>query len=556
MTVRQSLEERLDQLGRELGSRPELTAQVMESVALRPQPTSSNQIERRRWSGRRNLMGLLATAAAAVALVVWLSQPTTLYARALAALAKADHVHVEGWTTRVVRKWPLEDPQPADAEDKHTVDAWYWQQEDGTPRSYEKFGPVIQMRDGKSLKEYQEDVELLYIAEGSSNDYTEQFATLARYLQSLERPGMEKQELGRRNEEGCDVRGIRVVHGGRVEEYWFDVDSDLPVRLSRTETLSDETEAGLELRFSYSDPVPRSVANYQPPPTDNIRYGHGHENVQLAWRQHVQEIGLQMQEQPMDQPATIVPRKKRTPFAHQWILQTPDAKYWVVPLELNQHFPLTLENFVKLRVAYTGGDRAYHLWRVPRELHELELRRSDLVYEDGTSWQAWVQFALGEHGLEYVDAVEDRTVWIARHDGRELKPWQEVKPPVPYVVEGGIEKQGIVRPGVGHKLVPVTIHELFADFNMLQNHRLMADHPIIVDQTGLPKPPEWDRSRYPRGQDYRDEVVEDYYVATDSPWFVGPESRQMARQWYEKELGITFEEQKQPMTVHIVRRKE
>lgn len=556
MNVPRSIEERLDQLGRELHSCPELTARVMESVAVRHQPTPDDRVERPLRLGRRSLLGIFGVAAAAVFLAVWLSQPATLYARALAALANADRIHVAGWTTRIVRRWPLEDPQPAPPDERHAVDAWYWRQEDGTPRSYEKFGPVIQMRVGETLKEYQEDADLLYVAEGSGKDYTERFATLASYLRLLEREGMKKQDLGKRTEDGRAVRGIKTVHAGRTDEYWFDVATDLPVSFARIESHPDGTETGTELRFSYGQPVPSSVVDYQPPATHTIRYGHGHENVQLAWRRHVQEIGVQLQEQRVSQPMVILPRKKGTTFAHQWPLRTPDAEYWVVPLDLDQHFPLTLENFIKLRVAYGGGDRAYHLWRVPRELQEMEFQRSDLVYEEGTPWQDWVQFALNENGLEYVDSVEERTVWIARHDGRDLKPWQEVKPPVPYVVEGGIEKRGLVRPGVGHKLVPVTIHGLFADFNRLQNHRLTADHPIIADQTGLPEPPEWDRDRYSTEQGYRDEVLDKYFVATDSPWFAGPESRHMARQWYETEFGITFEEQTQPMTVHVVRRKE
>lgn len=556
MTDSQSIEERLDRLGRELGSHPELTSRVMEAIAPCPQPSPTRHMGRHRRLGRRNLLGFITAAAAVALFVAWPSQPTTLYARALAALAKADHVHVEGWTTHIVRNWPLEDLQPGDAEEKHAIDAWYWQQEDGTPRSYEKFGPVTRVREGKTLKEYQEDVDLMYVAEGSRKDYAERFATLASYLRLLEREGMQKQKLEERAEEGRVVRGVKVVHAGRVEEYWFDIVTDLPVRFSLTEALPDGTESGTELRFSYDEPVPPLVADYQPPATNNIRYGHGHENVQLAWRRHVQKIGAQLQERPMHQSMMILPREDDAAFAHQWELKTQDASHWVIPLDLDQHFPLTLENFIRLRVAYAGGEWAYHLWRVPQALHEMEFRRSDLVYKEGTPWQDWVQFVLSEYGLEYVDVVEERTVWIARHDGRQLTPWQDVSPPVPYLIEGGIEQKGLVRPGVGHRLTPVTLKTLFADFNLLQNDGLTADHPVIIDQTGLPQPPEWDKSRFPDGRDFHEKVVKNYLVAADSPWFVGPESRAMARQWYEEEFGITFEEQKRPMTIHVVQRND
>ena len=96
---------------------------------------------------------------------------------------------------------------------------------------------------------------------------------------------------------------------------------------------------------------------------------------------------------------------------------------------------------------------------------------------------------------------------------------------------------------------------LFHDFHWMQNNDYRADHPIIVDQTGLPRPPEWNRDQYSTFQEFKHAVDYDqYYVASDSPWFVGDESLQMARDWYQNELGVTFQEEEREVTTHVIRR--
>ena len=100
------------------------------------------------------------------------------------------------------------------------------------------------------------------------------------------------------------------------------------------------------------------------------------------------------------------------------------------------------------------------------------------------------------------------------------------------------------------------MHGLFEDFNRIQNHDYKADHPIIVDQTGLPRAPQMDRDKYKTWLEFKDAVNYDqYYVAADSPWFAREESRQMARDWYEKEFGVTMTEERRTMNIHVIRRK-
>jgi hypothetical protein len=456
---------------------------------------------------------------------------------------------------RIVRKWPLEKPTEKGAGDKVPVEGWYWH--DGkTPVSHEEFGPVVLVRNGDKLQEYQADADLLFVSDSNPKDYIERFSTMSNYLRLLKEEGTKSEDLGTRSEAGVSLRGIRIHRGGAPVDFWFDAETNLPMRYSQLKTGDDGKESGFELKFVYDQIVPDAVASFKPPKTKHVRRGTG-DDRQLVWHRHVQDVGTRISETPLDVPIAILPRQSQRVYSFQYTKLTPDGKYWVLPLGHDQYFNLTVKNFVNLRVQGAGGDRAPETWRVEEGLLEVEFPRVDLVYEIDTPWQQWVQFALNQIGLEYVDVKEDRTFWIARHDGRELKPWKAVQPPVPYVVHGGKVKRGVVRPGIGHQLSPETMHGLFEDFNRIQNKDYKADQPIIVDQTELPRAPHMDVEKYKSWQEFKDAVNYDqYYVASDSPWFARQESRQMARDWYEKEFGVTMSEEKREITIHVIRRRK
>jgi hypothetical protein len=430
---------------------------------------------------------------------------------------------------------------------------WHWTEADGTTRSYERAGPVILVRHGGDSKEYQEDADLTWIYEGGySKNRVEEFGSLGQYFAALQRPALKNEDLGIREDAGRKLRGIRHSQNNRIRELWIDEATGLPARL--TQKSSPEGEPTFELTFIADEPVPNVIATYAPPATKHVRYGGG-SRTNDAWLQHVAEIGDRLKTQPLGGRIALWPRDSVPLFANQWSLLTADGKHWIRPLDLDQHFPLSLEDFIRLRIATNEGEQRHGTWRIPKELLELEFPRADLIHVADMPWQEWVQFAIGQLGLEFVDQDETQTVWIAKHDGRPLRPWQHVNPPVPYVVEGGKEKKGVVRPGIGFALRPVTLHELFADFNgMIDSHDFAADKPRIIDETGLPAPPAFDRTKHGTPREHRDKVVSKFYVATDSPWFVGRESIEMARAWYEKEFGITFTEEKRPVTVHLIQR--
>ena len=562
MNETEKIEAGLAQLGSELGTRPELASRVIEAFRSRPKSHDESCATRRRsgWQVGGRWISTVAAAGLALAFVAWLVSPRTIYGRAAAALEKAGTVHVTGWARDVVRLWPLENPPAAvpATDARHPIETWYWTDSDEQPASFEKIGPVVRVRRGGTLREYQEDVKVLFISEGlRPKDFVARFSGVAEYLRALDEPGVARKSLGTRTEGGHSIKGWEVTRGDRSEEFWLDAKTDLPVRFTRWSGTGAAKVQVMEMLFAIDQPVPADVASYEPPETGNVRYGGKHANASLAWRQHVQEIGERLQGKPVDRRGELLPRENGRTFEPQWTLRTPDGKYWVMPIDDHFSSGMSLADFIRLRVATTTGERMHGTWRVPHELQQLNLGRHDLVYAEGTPWQDWLGTALDGFGLEFVDVVEKRTVWLARHDGRKLKPWQEVKPPVPYIVRNGREQKGLVAPGVGFKLVPVTMQELFQDFNAtIDQTDFGARFPIIFDETGLPEPPPFDPQRYKSAQEFRDKlVIPQLGVASDSPYFAGAESIAMARDWYAREFGITFVEEVRPLTVHVVRRK-
>jgi hypothetical protein len=553
------LEQRLAKLGEELRGNTDLGDAIVRQIVAEGRvvrcPETTAALARRP-------LGWQALAAMAACLCVcfavwWASRPTTLYARMLAALAKAETIHATGWSREVVRKWPLEKPLPADTAktEKHAAEFWYWSGADGMPCSYEQVGPVVAIRRGGNLTEYQRDADLTYEFRGGfKKDRVAQFERMAGYLAALARPSLKKEELGIREENGRSLRGLRLTQGNSVEEYWFDIGTDLPAQMTRF--VKESGEKTLELAFTIDERVPQAIADYRPPQTKLVRGGSGDER-QRAWREHVAEVEREVLAKPIKGRVEIVPRKDGRTFSVQYAMRTPRGKCWVVPLDISENQKLTPAYFVRFYAASGDEERRAGTWRLPKNLHDQELLRCDLVYDDGVPWQEWVQFGLGQFGLEFEDVTEERTIWVAKHDGRPLRDWQQVKPPVPYLVEGGIEKKGVVRPGIGHLLVPVTMKELVDDFNqMIDSQDLAADKPWIVDETGLPAPPKYDKGVHGTFAEYRKNVIEPkFLVATDAPYFVGSESLEMAKEWYEKEFGITFHAERRPVTVHVVREK-
>lgn len=550
------LETRLEELGNELSGPPDFVQRVL-SEATNKQVHGRVKVTPPARRSIRSFAVLATVATLMLAVGWWMMQPTSLYAQAVAALQKVDVVHATGWTTRVVRKWPLESDAAAGDDGKHQIDAWYWSDSKRMSHVYEAMGPVTTTRNGDTLNEYQRDADLLFVLKSEPNDFISRFESLSEVLRALEMEGNKTIDLGSREVDGKVLRGTRLQRDSRTEDFWFDVSTHLPVSFTRSRLVNGRAAIDLVLNLSYQDPLPDAIASYTPPETENMRYGGQVNEVVAAWSQHVQNVGIAIEQDQKVPLPRIIKRTGQKVFSYQHTKQTPDNRFCVIPLGNGQTDEMSVKDFIRFRVSSSAEERELYRWRVEGDLADITFKRSDLVCEADTSWQEWTAFALGTVGLEFTTVEEEREFWIANHDGVTRKPYIEVNPPVPSLVQGGREQPGLVKLGVGHALHPVSLKRLFSDFHSLQNSSVISGtHPIIVDQTGFPNPPAFDRSRYASWDDYTNAVNYDQYlVASDSPWFVGEGSLDMARQWYQKELGITFDPKKRKLKTYIVRRK-
>jgi len=216
MNCHRTIEDQLSQLGDELASTSDFSRRVMIRIAERtgegpPTARTVAQVQQSPWLAP----ALLAASVLICVGVWWLSRPTPLYARMLAALAEAKTVHVTGWTRHIARKWPLEGKPAMNLaarwpDGKYPIEMWHWTEADGTTRSYEQTGPVILVRHGGDSKEYQEDADLTWIYEGGySKDRVEEYGGLGEYFAALQRLTLKNEDLGTREEAGRKLRGVR-----------------------------------------------------------------------------------------------------------------------------------------------------------------------------------------------------------------------------------------------------------------------------------------------------------------------------------------------------------
>lgn len=162
----------------------------------------------------------------------------------------------------------------------------------------------------------------------------------------------------------------------------------------------------------------------------------------------------------------------------------------------------------------------------------------DMVYNKETSSIQRSKALLEHLGLEIIEQTESRPVLIARHDGRELKPYREVKAPLPSD-QHAKDQIGRMKMAGGLNL-DLVFNELVKDQNADQQARGI----LIDDQTGLTiKPKEGETPTY-------------VPIAYECPDFKTAEGLEMAKKWYKEQFGITFTEETRPSTVYLIREKK
>jgi len=182
---------------------------------------------------------------------------------------------------------------------------------------------------------------------------------------------------------------------------------------------------------------------------------------------------------------------------------------------------------------YYGEIQPYSLvpLRIEAEAAEEELF-ADLIYKDGFGPRERAEFVLNWFGMELiVEPGESRKVMVARHDGRLLKSYKQVKAPLPY----NAEKESRVGMKKAMTVGGFTMRQLLLGLAMEQNRDIEqdAEKMLIVDETGIEGP-----------------------VSIEQAFWPGDDGLRFAEKWFEENLGVTFTEETRTMQTYIIRKRQ
>ena len=236
------------------------------------------------------------------------------------------------------------------------------------------------------------------------------------------------------------------------------------------------------------------------------------------WVRHLSELAEHYKSHPLPESMELLEHKKKEEYAAR-LLKMPGIEDYLVEL-----FHGPLKNYA----CFYNFPESVGRLRMEDDIPDIELGH-DLIYKDGINQQQRIRFLLDQFGLEIVEVNEPRTVWIARHDGRELKDPGQVRAPVPLDASGKI-KTGMMSSSASAGL---DFEYLFRNFMYWQNRDYKADCIIIVDETKITGP-----------------------VSCEGPQWEGPEAPEMARKWFEDEMGVTFTEETRQMKTYVVRTRK
>lgn len=235
------------------------------------------------------------------------------------------------------------------------------------------------------------------------------------------------------------------------------------------------------------------------------------------WEKHLDELAGYYKAHPLPQAMELLKHRKKQEYG---------IRYTKMP-GIEDYRVESLRGSLKNSARFYNFPDSVGCIRVEAGVGEIELDH-DLVYKYGATQASRIEFVLNYFGLEIVEVNEPRTVWVAHHDGRELKDFKEVRAPVPY--EGsGPRKAGMM---TSMASAGFDLDYLFRGFIHDQNSDLRADGILIIDETGIK-----DRVSY------------------EGPCWEGPEAREMARKWFKEQFGITFTEETRQMKTYVVRKR-
>ena len=236
------------------------------------------------------------------------------------------------------------------------------------------------------------------------------------------------------------------------------------------------------------------------------------------WERHLEELAEHYKTNPLPESMELLKHEKKEEYRTRFI-KMPGIEGYLVDL-----YNRPLMNYACF---YNYPESAGRL-RMEGQIPDIDLGH-DLIYKDGTHQQQRIRFLLDQFGLEIIEVNEPRTVWIARHDGREIKDYMLVRAPVPYDASGKT-KTGVMSSASNGGF---DFDYLFTNYMWWQNKTYKADCIIIVNETGIT-----DR------------------VSRDGPNWEGPEAPEMARKWFKDEMDVTFTEETRTLTTWVIRKKQ
>jgi len=231
----------------------------------------------------------------------------------------------------------------------------------------------------------------------------------------------------------------------------------------------------------------------------------------LPWQLHLKEIAERYESSPLPERMELIPKETDESYA-----------LTMFPKNLPGHegySAVSLEADLKASCSHVLGPGVTR-WSEGTPSTEL---KHDLVYRDDTLQHERYTFILKQLGYTIDKVTENRTVYVATYDGRDLPDPETVSAPNPV--------------GWGYHTAGFLINML----TRAHNRDALAKGPVFIDETGLPSKPA-------PGQTYEDIAVSMEMPSTDLDF-------ETLRPWFKDNFGITFSQEVRSLEVLVIKRK-
>jgi len=232
----------------------------------------------------------------------------------------------------------------------------------------------------------------------------------------------------------------------------------------------------------------------------------------LPWQMHLKEIAQRYENKPLPEKMELIPKETDENY-----------KFIMFPKNLPGHEGYSATVVIgDLKSQFRSHPLGPGLMRWPDETPTVEMNH-DFVYKDDISTKERYTFMLEQMGYEIEKVTQERQVFIATYDGRELPDPCDVSVPDPV--------------GWGW----FTAGTLIDTLTRVNNPDQKAAGPVFIDETNLPDRPG-------PGQSHKNIAI-----AMEMPNFK-TQTFETLRPWFEETFGITFAEETRPMEILVIRK--